>query len=144
AAQVLRAPRNAAAFEQRPHLREIRARHADRACHRVVPGDLPQERADERFVGRQTAVELPVADDRFGAHGVPRNSSILAHFEGCCYPRARAKAYAVTFAPSRTAAAIESASFWTWPRSSPSTITRTTGSVPDGRSSTRPRPASSA
>jgi hypothetical protein len=38
-------------------------------------------------------------------------------------------------------AAIASARRWTFARSSPSTMTRTTGSVPEGRSSTRPRRA---
>ncbi len=44
----------------------------------------------------------------------------------------------------RTAAAIRSAARPTWPASRPSTITRISGSVPDGRNTTRPASPSSA
>ena len=85
-----------------------------------------------RALGAEGAFER--ADERAGRIG---GKLAGAAFAGKAHFQHQAAAF-------RTASQIRSTTRSTWPRSSPSAITRITGSVPDGRMTRRPVPRNSA
>src|SRR5437879_3330734 len=146
-AQVLAAEARVRAAQQPSDLLQVNERRAHHAGRRRLRRKARQQLFDELRVLGARAVHLPVTGDNGAAHDRPRtaHSSRLAaaqrarddsdarwvtQREGAAQP-----ATSLTTAASSVAAARVASS------SRPSTMTRITGSVPEGRSTTRPSPA---
>src|SRR5260221_11618497 len=138
---VLRTPGDRTARERLRDLRKIGKGRAHRVTETLRLFESRLERAQQPCIRDEAAVHLPVACYEPRAHpvpGEPKGGDFTAVSSGGSTENAGKFRILQNYAASCTVSAIMRASRRTFASSLPSTMTRSTGSVPDGRSSTRP------